>query len=181
MDTRQKIEAAVAAVAAASADDEYRVAEQVLTTQTSDVLYTLATAALVDAARSRRRSAVLVVERESERTRARTTANRAVAEQMQDEHFAKMVGSLTRIVDDYAASLKIEWTAELLGSEFALPDGSRTTWGEATVGQHRDRVAMFTANAQANLEGAARHEKAIAELVASGAHTLSDLLMGVAS
>ena len=65
------------------------------------------------------------------------------------------------IVSDYVEELKVEWTAELLASVFALSDGSLVTWGEATVDQHRERVEMFTMNAQANMEGAARHLKAI--------------------
>jgi hypothetical protein len=181
-DTRTRIDATIEAVASADPSAEYETAERVLRTQQSDVLFALATAALVDAARRRRRGAVLTVEREAEGRRRQTGAERAaVAERNDSERVAFLAPALARILDDYAAALRVDWTAELLASEFAMPDGTRTTWGEATITQHRERVAMFTVNAQANIEGAARHQRAIDELTTSGAATLGDLLTAVPS
>lgn len=174
---RRKIDAAIDAVVAADESEEYRVAESVLATQTTDVIYSLATAALVDAARQRRRGAALSVEREAVKSEPRPRRSPEAAWTSQMEHYASMAAPLRRIIDEYAEALKIEWTADLLASEFALPDGSRTTWGDASIAQHRARVEMFTSNAQANIEGAARHEKAIAELEAAGTPTLADLVM----
>ena len=37
-------------------------------------------------------------------------------------------------------------------------------WGDATAAQHQYRVKMFTDNAMANIEGAARHQAAIDEI-----------------
>lgn len=181
-DTRARIDATIEAVAGADPSVEYETAERVLRTQQTDVLFALATAALVDAARRRRRGVVLTVEREAEGRRRQTGAERAaVAERNDSERVSFLVPALAGILDDYAAALRVEWTSELLASEFAMPDGVRTTWGEATIDQHRERLAMFTANAQANIEGAARHQKAIDELSASGATSLRDLLAGVPS
>jgi hypothetical protein len=90
--------------------------------------------------------------------------------------FARLVKGTRATVDAYAEQLRMEWTAELLATPFALPDGSRTTWGAATVGQHRERVAMFEGQAHTAIEGAARHVVAILELEAAGASCLADLL-----
>ena len=76
----------------------------------------------------------------------------------------------------YERSMKMQWTAELLGTTFTLEDGSRVEWGEATIEQHRERAAMFTGNALANMEGAARHEAAIRDLESAGVPTLRDLV-----
>lgn len=81
-------------------------------------------------------------------------------------------GNLARALDRYTEDLKIEWTAELLSSSFALRDGTVVTWGEATADQHRERRKMFLTNAHVNMEGAARHEVAINELEKHGADRL---------
>lgn len=77
---------------------------------------------------------------------------------------------------DLKSVWRMEWTAELLDSTFALADGSRVTWGDATADQHRERVDMFRRNALANLEGAARHEQAIDALMESGAKSLRKMV-----
>lgn len=89
-------------------------------------------------------------------------------------------GALKRALDRYAEDLKVKWTDELLDTTFALRDGTTTTWGEATLEQHRQRKDIFMDNAHANMEGAARHEAAIRELESSGAPTLRELT-GVAA
>lgn len=82
--------------------------------------------------------------------------------------------STQRIIEAYADRIRIEWTQELLDAGFALPSGEIVTWGEATVAQHRQRAAMFTANAEANAQGAARHLKAVEVLTTSNAACLRD-------
>jgi hypothetical protein len=74
----------------------------------------------------------------------------------------------------YKAELHVEWTNELLNSEFAVGDGTIVRWGDATREQHLARIAMHKRNAMAGLEGVARHQQAIAELDATGAVTLRD-------
>jgi hypothetical protein len=196
--TKSKIEDAVEKVALADDSHERAVADAVLRTQTSDVLYELAAAALVDAARARRRRFGLSVERAAEIPSAafesprasRVTSPREVAlEEREREEAAelahmermaeidrRLVSRISTIVDEYVDGLRIEWTAELLGSEFALGDGTRVTWGDATAEQHRARAEMFQNNAVANLEGAARHQKALEALEQSGATTLREMI-----
>jgi hypothetical protein len=101
-------------------------------------------------------------------------------EQEWDEHeadaFEKHLQALRDLTDAWVRDLRMEWTEELLSSAFALPDGTLTTWGAATVADHEARRDMFTANAQANVEGAARHDAAIRELQDAGVSTLNELV-----
>lgn len=87
---------------------------------------------------------------------------------------------LRLIYDTYEANLRaqifVEWTEELLAAEIAMPDGSRTTWGLATIQQHRLRHDMLAKNAMANMENAARHSIAIEALTTSGAPNLAALV-----
>ena len=180
--TKKKIEAVLveAAELAEGGMDEYAAAREALTAQTSDVLKELATAAVVDAVRRRQRSNVLSIEREAvdsprqqPRSRfVRTPEYYAAMEEIDRRHAERM----TTIIEGYARELKAEWTADLLASEFALADGTRVTWGDATIEQHEERAAMFHRNAVANAEGAARHLKAVDELKSKGVPTLADLV-----
>ena len=88
----------------------------------------------------------------------------------------RLHASLSRILDDYADRLRIEWTAELLASTFALPDGTRILWGEATLAQHEERLQMLVRNAEANLEAAARHRAAMAAIVRADALCLNEVV-----
>lgn len=90
--------------------------------------------------------------------------------------FAGLMSGLQQSLTKYTAAMRMEWTQELLGSEFALPNGQRVTWGEATAEQHATRLAMFMDKAAANLEGAARHRKALDELEKMGAANLNALV-----
>lgn len=78
--------------------------------------------------------------------------------------------------EEYKAALFMEWTDDLLASTFALNDGRLVTWGEATIADHEERIAMFERNAHANLEGAARHALAITRLRESDAAKLAELV-----
>lgn len=70
----------------------------------------------------------------------------------------------------------MEWTVELLDSEFAMPTGERVTWGRATAAQHAERVRMLQQNAVANMEASARHDAALLALAESGAMCLDELV-----
>jgi hypothetical protein len=63
-------------------------------------------------------------------------------------------------------------TEELLGTEFALRDGRKVTWGEATRGEHMQRIALLQKNAAGNVDAAARHYQAVAMLDEAGAGSL---------
>lgn len=74
-----------------------------------------------------------------------------------------------------AREVGMEWTAELLTATFALPDGRRVRWGEATLEQHRVREGQLAKNAARNLEAATRHRVAIHALEKSGARCLNEV------
>lgn len=90
-----------------------------------------------------------------------------------DVKFAEEIGAaLAR----YASQLRVQWTAELLATTFAVGDGERPTYGEATLDQHRRCVEMLLGNAVGNLETAAYHKVAIDLITATGADTLAEAL-----
>lgn len=78
-------------------------------------------------------------------------------------------------VEKQAKRIRLEITEELLGSEFALGDGVRVTWGEATVEQHAQRVEMTTKNAVANAQDASRHRAAILLIESKGVTSLAEV------
>lgn len=82
---------------------------------------------------------------------------------------------MIELVQVTAEETELRVTAELLGSEFALGDGRRVTWGQATVADHEQRVALLTRNATANAEAAARHLAAVEMLRGHGVGTLAEL------
>lgn len=88
--------------------------------------------------------------------------------------------SLRKIRDEYEIEVRkkiiVEWTFELLETEIAMPDGTRTTWGNATLDQHEIRRTMLADSAMANMEAAARHANAIEQLKSSGASNLAALV-----
>lgn len=96
------------------------------------------------------------------------------------EHERKYAAERRKIEEEYEARLKaelyVQWTDELLSAEIAMPDGSRTTWGLATIEQHQVRRDRFASNAMANMECAARHAQAIDALTTSGAPNLAVLM-----
>lgn len=79
------------------------------------------------------------------------------------------------IIDERAAKLGIEWTAALLTTTIAMPDGTRVTWGQATRAQHAARLEMLKKHAATEIETATRHAAAIAALEAAGVDRLDDL------
>jgi len=95
--------------------------------------------------------------------------------EQEEEANRKLWRSMETALENYAQARIMEWTEELLGSEFALPDGTRVRWGAATVDQHRERFELFRRNAHANLEGAARHRRAIEALEAAHVSSLYEL------
>lgn len=72
--------------------------------------------------------------------------------------------AISQVIDSVKEELRLEITAELLATEFALGNGQRVTWAIATVDQHRQRIAMLRKNIEANVEATARHEAAVAIL-----------------
>lgn len=183
--TRSAVDAAIeqAVALAGTGDDPFAVARVVAGRLPRSPLLVLAEAALVDQIRRAQRSTTLDAERRAQKRHEKRAfaespeGQRLAAEQSEAEsrirtrHYERMNG----IVQEFAASLRMTWTAELLGSSFALADGSSVTWGEATTEQHQERIDMFASNAAANLEGAARHQAALRDLEQAHAQTLNDL------
>lgn len=87
----------------------------------------------------------------------------------------RMMGKVAASIEALKKDLKVQWTSDLLAQRITMPDGTSTTWGDASVAQHRERLEMFKANAVANIEGAARHQQAIEDLEAVGAACLANL------
>ena len=174
--------------------DEEEAARDVLVAQTTDVYRELAVAALVSMLRRRARTRTLERERASESRREQQREQEesdrlaspewqewkrkhdAEAEQAQREIKERMNATMRQAIETFAQSVRMEWTAELLASGFILSNGSKVTWGDATVEQHEDRLTTFTRLAVANAEGAARHQQAIEALRESGAPTLAAMV-----
>lgn len=80
-------------------------------------------------------------------------------------------------IENWLAKVKLamDFTDSLLASEFALGDGRRVTWGEATPAEHRDRIEMM----HRQIDGCERdlelHSRVLEALVSSGASSLNDL------
>lgn len=87
------------------------------------------------------------------------------------QEFARLIDNC---VKDRAESMFAAWTDDLLGSTFALPDGSRATWGSATAEQHEARLAMLMATAAGTAETAALHKKALSAIAGAGVATLAE-------
>lgn len=73
----------------------------------------------------------------------------------------KISSDVSSLVKQHSDRVGLEVTEELCATEFALGDGSRVLWGDATVADHQQRIALLQVNAVANIETAARHEAAI--------------------
>lgn len=95
--------------------------------------------------------------------------------EIEARHARRRHEAMARSIREFERELRLEWTNELLAAGFALPDGTTTTWGDATIDQHRSRLEMLTANAVANADAAARHMKAIDEIEAAGCSSLNEL------
>jgi hypothetical protein len=94
-----------------------------------------------------------------------------------DNHWAAM----SEIVADYTRSVRLQVTTELLETAFALGDGQRVTWGDATVEQHEQRIRFLTTQAAGTLETASRHQAAIGMIREASAMCLRDLSEDVAA
>jgi hypothetical protein len=118
-------------------------------------------------------------ERYEERERRRAAEIEAGKELRRDlgiPEDSSPLAAMAAAMKRYAAELKMEWTRELLQSAFALRDGSRVTWGAATIAEHRERIEIFVELADSNLKGAARHEAAITAIQRAGTTCLNEVV-----
>jgi len=82
---------------------------------------------------------------------------------------------LRELIERESEHVRLKTTRELLATMFALGDGTRTTWGAATVAQHRQRIESLTVNAAGIVETATRHRAAIRMIEDSGVKCLDEL------
>lgn len=87
----------------------------------------------------------------------------------------KALSRMKQAIDELTASIRLEVTEELLASSFALGDGRRVTWAEATVEDHETRIKLLQTNAVKNIETASKHQAAISMLEEANAPTLGAL------
>lgn len=111
------------------------------------------------------------------RRRADDRSREAVAKFEMDTSNAKarLRAKANLITTELAKELHREWSAALLAGEFALPDGSRVTWAEATAAQHELRASQLEGLAAGDLATASIHRQAINDLRSAGVKTLSEL------
>lgn len=81
---------------------------------------------------------------------------------------------MERAIEEYGQSIRLQVTSELLNTIFALGDGTKTTWGDATVEQHRIRIQMLTSHAAGTIETAGRHDAAIRMIQGAGVSSLNE-------
>lgn len=85
------------------------------------------------------------------------------------------------LLDEFRQAIIVDWTAELLGAEFALGDGRTVTWGKATPEQHVARIHLLAQNVRGNLVAIRRHEAALAAIAARGATCLELAVLDAAA
>jgi hypothetical protein len=88
---------------------------------------------------------------------------------------ARLRAKANLITTELAKTLHREWSAALLAGEFALPDGSRVTWADATAAQHELRASQLEGLAAGDLATASIHRQAINDLRSAGVNNLSEL------
>lgn len=111
---------------------------------------------------------------------AREQAEQAEADRLWDEdpmEWNRRYGSgrIAVALEEYAATIRLQVTRELLESSFALGDGRVVTWGDATIADHMTRIGLLQRQAIGTGEAIVRHEAAIGMLREAGAATLSDI------
>lgn len=131
------------------------------------------------------------VETEAEWARkARVAAGEEPARSVEDQEAAEQFAAARRAAAEAArqeqerheafvarikSEARMEWTAELLASTFAVGDGTRVTWADATVNQHEQRIALLARGIGGSIDTMKRHEAAVADILAAAAHTLGEI------
>jgi hypothetical protein len=82
---------------------------------------------------------------------------------------------INRALQDYADKIRFEVTAELLDTVFAIGDGTKVSWRDATVTQHEQRVELLTKMIVGTTETAAMHIRAVRMIKDAGVDTLGQL------
>ncbi|BBY11002.1 hypothetical protein [Mycobacterium marseillense] len=85
---------------------------------------------------------------------------------------------VTKLIRDVADEVRFEVTAELLDTMFATGDGTRVSWGDATIAQHTERVDTLTKMIAGTSETAAMHIAAVRMCEGAGVDTLRQISIG---
>ena len=109
------------------------------------------------------------------RASARSRESVAKFDEAVDGAKARLRAKANLITTELAETLHREWSAALLAGEFALPDGSRVSWADASSAQHDLRASQLEGLAAGDLATAAIHRQAINDLRNTGAARLGDL------
>lgn len=116
-------------------------------------------------------------ERMDER-RSRTRALDGMQAKWEAEH-PGIGWSLHNVIAEWERTVRdetrLEVTAELLASRFALGDGRMVTWGEATAAEHEERIELLRSNVIGNLETIVVHQAALALMERQGVPRLGDV------
>lgn len=110
-----------------------------------------------------------------ERAAARSREDVAKFDEAKNRAKARLREKAKRITTELASSLHREWSAALLAGEFALPDGSRVSWADATAEQHELRADQLEALAAGDMATASIHRQAIEDIRSAGVDRLADL------
>lgn len=79
-----------------------------------------------------------------------------------------------QLFEEISERIRMSWSPELLAQEFALGDGTLTTWAAATIEQHERRITMLEQNIRGNGQAIQRHEAAVLEIMTARAETLAE-------
>lgn len=79
------------------------------------------------------------------------------------------------LFEEFAAKIRLEVTEDLLNTVFSIGDGTRVTWRDATVEQHRERVGFLGKMVVGTAETAGMHLAAINLIEEQGVSTLGEV------
>lgn len=85
------------------------------------------------------------------------------------------VAAVNRVSRRIAEQRRTASWAHLFDESFALPNGDRVTWRDATVAQHEARASMLEVMAAGDLETAALHRSAVTDISTAGTQTLGGI------
>jgi len=124
---------------------------------------------LVECARRFLASAIQQRSRQTVRAREAYVSER-------DKITARLRAKASLIVSEMAEHLHAEWTADLLASSFALPNGGGTvTFAEATSQQHAVRADYLSDLAAGDMRTAALHRRAMQDIAAASVGSLGEI------
>lgn len=145
--------------------------DQIVSTGIADAIYSQPDDVIAECARRY----VLAQIGQRKRAEMRTREADAKFREASSTAKARLRAKVNLITTELAQSLHKEWTAALLAGEFALPDGTRVSWADATAAQHGERADQLESLAAGDMATATIHRQAINDLRDAGVATLGEL------